>query len=257
MRKLTKEEIQSGNMFSEPFNYDGLFTIHPVKMKDYMIFQYLKESIILRKNSIFRQKNILKMSYLDFVIYADENEELESQYKIPELHRYYKNVLMLLLLVCPDDKVGVTEDKHIYINDTKLTGEMFDNIRRIIIAQNDIDFDIDEFVHRKTQEALASARRKMAELDKENANIEDYIDYFCVAMRYNEQDVKELTIRKFWRLIRAITKSDIYKTVKPAEFNGFAKVTKPMDYWMNGSLNKGDSNSDIKTTSEEIQKYQG
>ena len=43
-------------------------------------------------------------------------------------------------------------------NIIKLTGEMVDDIRRIIIAQNDEDFNIEEFMNRETEERLNKAQ---------------------------------------------------------------------------------------------------
>ena len=64
------------------------------------------------------------------------------------------------------------------INGIEITPEQFDDIRRIIILQNGIDFDIDEFINRDTEEALLKAQN--ATSGKDTSTLEDYVDSVCL-----------------------------------------------------------------------------
>ncbi len=52
--------------------------------------------------------------------------------------------MQLLQLCCQNQEVRLTQEG-LSINNEIITPEVFDDLRRIIIIQNDIDFDIDEF----------------------------------------------------------------------------------------------------------------
>lgn len=94
--KIDKETLYPFNIYNQPFKYDEQIILHPVTMKDVLTFQSLSQSIIIRKNSTFREKKIIKMSYLDFLVYCLGNEELEERYKVPGLSQYYILAMYLL-----------------------------------------------------------------------------------------------------------------------------------------------------------------
>ena len=60
--KITKESLLPLLIYNSPIKYDEYITIYPVTMRDVITFQFLESSITLRKNSIFREKKIIKMT---------------------------------------------------------------------------------------------------------------------------------------------------------------------------------------------------
>ena len=77
---------------------------------------------------------------------------------MPLLPKYYSFAFDLLKLVFKNQEVKINSTRGGFmINGIEITPEQFDDIRRIIILQNGIDFDIDEFINRDTEEALLKA----------------------------------------------------------------------------------------------------
>lgn len=239
-------------IYSSPIYYTEDLVLYPVKMGDIFDFNYFKSSITIRKNSIFPVKKIIKMSYLDFLFYCHGNVELAKEYDMPLLPYYYSFALKLLQLVFKDQEVLASSTQGGFrINGTVITADQFDDIRRIIILQNGIDFDIDEFIHYDTEQELKKAQDAISGKDK--ATLEDYIDSVCLGMRLSEEKVKDLPIRKFWRYVKRISKRDIFTVMKSAESTGFVKFKEPVQYWMS-ELDDGDKFKDVKTDTQSLRK---
>lgn len=249
--KINKDLLYPLLLYNNPFQYDKHITLYPVTMKDYIAFQSLIQSIIVRKNSIFRDKKIIKMTYLDFLVYCLGNKELEKQYGIAGLSNYYFYALSLLQLCCKGAEIKINKDtKDIIINDEIITPQIFDDIRRIIIIQNDIDFDIDEFLNYDTEQRLLKAQKDL-DKNKDKANIEDYIDSLVIAMHTTEDRIMNMTIRKFWRYIKRYKLHENYTFLKTGECSGMVKFKEPIKHWM-VSLEEDDKYKHLKADEEEI-----
>lgn len=254
--RITNDTMQANLLYSTPFHYTGKnntfdLVLYPVTMENILEFSIFKQSILVRKNSTFPVKNVIKMSYLDFLFFTYNNVEFAAQYTMPFLPAYYIFAFELLRLVFKDQEVEVRSDKGGFrVNGIEVNDAMFDDFRRIIILQNGIDFDIDEFIHYDTEQELLKAQEALSK-NKDNSTIEDYIDSVCVALNRTEHDVKDMTIRKFWRYIKRINKLDMFKAMKAAESTGMVKFKEPVQYWMSTIDNK-DKFSDVKTDAETI-----
>lgn len=253
--QITNESMCEYLLFSSPYHYTKDLILYPVLMKDILAFNIFKLSIIVRKNSIFPVKKIIKMSYLDFLFYSYNNFELAEEFKIPLLPNYYYFAFELLKLVFKDQEVKVNLSKGGFmINGIEITPDQFDDIRRIIILQNGVDFDIDEFINRETEEALLRAQN--AASDKDDATLEDYIDSVCLAMDISEEDIQKMSIRKFWRYVKRISKRDIFTVMKSAESSGMVKFKEPVEYWMSDIETK-DKFKEVKTDTQSLHKMIG
>lgn len=147
-------------IYNKPFKYSEHITVYPVTMNDVILFQSLTSSITIRKNSIFHSKKIIKMSYLEFLYYSFGNNDLENEYNIIGLSQYLLLSIQLLQLCCKNQEVKVLNDE-ITINSQVVTPQIFDDLRRIIIIQNDLDFDIDEFLNYDTEQRLLKAQKDL------------------------------------------------------------------------------------------------
>lgn len=249
---ITNETMYEYLLYSLPYHYTDDLVLYPVLMKDIIDFSVLKSSIIVRKNSIFPMKEIIKMSYLDFLFYSHNNLDLAKKFDMPLLPVYYSFAFELLKLVFKDQEVKANSTRGGFlINGTDITPEQFDDIRRIIILQNGIDFDIDEFVHRDTEEALLKAQDAFS--DKNDSTLEDYIDSICIGMNITESDVRKMSIRKFWRYVKRISKRDIFNIMKSAESSGMVKFKEPIEYWMSNIETK-DKFEELKTDTQSLKK---
>ncbi len=229
---MTNESLFSFVIFNKEIPYDERITLRPVTMKDILSFQFLSQSLTVRKNSTFHEKDIIKMTYLEFLRYSLGNKKLENRYQIPGLSQYFLYAVQLLQLCCRDADIRLDQNTgEIYLCEELLTPKMFDDLRRIIIVQNDIDFDMDEFLHHDTEQRLMKARNDLNK-DKNRANIEDYIDSLVIAMNTTEERIMNMTIRKFWRYIRRFQLKESYTIAKTGECSGMVTFKEPLKHWM-------------------------
>lgn len=232
-------------IYNKPFKYNDDITLYPVTMNDVMLFQSISKSITVRKDSIFRSKKIIKMNYIDFLFYSFRNVELEMEYEISGLSHYLFYFIELIKLCCKNPEVRLGEGfNQLYINNTLLTPEIFNDLRRIIIIQNGIDFDIDEFLNADTEQRLLKAQKDQNK-NADKADIEDYIDSLVIAMSTTEDRIMNMTIRKFWRYVKRYQLYEGYTIAKTGECSGMVSFKEPIKYWM-VSLDEDDKYKDYK-----------
>ena len=251
--EISKDTLFPYLIYNKEIKYNEHITLYPIKMKDIITFQQYQMALTLRKDAIFQDKQIIKMGYLEFIKYACRNDELAKKYNMPLLPFYYDFIIGILQLTCGED-VEIkynTSTLDFSINDFLVTDEVFDDLRKIIIIQNDIDFDIDEFMNIDTVKALEKAREFEAKKNKEKADIEDYIDSMIIGLKVTEDYVSNLTIRKFWRYIKRINKHEEYEACRSGQMSGMVTFKEPIQHWMT-SIEVTDKYENLKTDEEEL-----
>ncbi len=240
-------------LFNKEIIYNDNITLYPVKMKDIIHFQQCQMALTLRKDSIFQDKELIKMEYLDFIKYACTHHDISQQYNLPLLPLYYNFIITIFQIVCGKDSVIKydTSSLDFSINDIPITNEIFDELRKIIMLQNDIDFDIEEFMNIDTVMALEKASEFEAKKNKEKADIEDYIDSLIIKLKVSEEYVENLTIRKFWRYIKRINKHEDYQSFRTAQLSGMVTFNEPIQHWMT-SIEITDKYENLKANEEEL-----
>lgn len=230
--KLTKEALYPILLYSAPFKYNEQITLTPVSMQHIIQFNAYAQSIMVRKDSRFPDKKIIKMNYWEFILYTAMHPEFGVQYEMPELQVYYLYLIYLFRLTCPNHEVTFDEDEgYIIINGCYITPDILDDLRRIIIIQNDLDFDIDEFLNYDTEQRLKKAQKDQLKT-QDRSTIEDYIDSLCVAAHMTEQYVKSMSIRKFWRWVKRLNLHETYTIMKTGECSGMVTYKEPVKHWM-------------------------
>ena len=248
---INKEALFPFLIYNKPIEYSKDITLHPVTMEDIVLFRALSPSITVRKNSVFRDKKIIKMTYLDFLFYCLGNTELEAQYKIFGLSQYFLRAVQLLQLCCKDSEIKINkQDGRLSVNGQIVTPEVFDDLRRIIIIQNGIDFDIDEFLNFDTEQRLLRAQKDMQK-NNDKVNIEDYIDSLVIAKNTTEEEIMHMTIRKFWRYVKRYQLRESYTIFKTGECSGMVTFKEPIKYWMI-SLDEEDKYKQFEADENEI-----
>ena len=251
--EISKDTLFPYLIYNKEIKYNEHITLYPIKMKDIITFQQYQMALTLRKDAIFQDKQIIKMGYLEFIKYACRNDELAQKYNMPLLPFYYDFIIGILQLTCGED-VEIkynTSTLDFSINDFLVTDEVFDDLRKIIIIQNDIDFDIDEFMNIDTVKALEKAREFEAKKNKEKADIEDYIDSMIIGLKVTEDYVSNLTIRKFWRYIKRINKHEEYEACRSGQMSGMVTFKEPIQHWMT-SIEVTDKYENLKTDEDEL-----
>lgn len=254
--EIRKETLFPLLIYNKPVEYDKHITLYPVTMNDIVSFQMMSQSITVRKNSTFHDKKIIKMTYLDFLFYCMGNTQLEVEYKIPGLSQYYLLAIQLLQLCCKNSAITINQQTgQFYINEELVTPKIFDDLRRIIIIQNNIDFDIDEFLNYETEQRLIKAQKDLSKND-DKANIEDYIDSLVIAMNTTEERIMNMTIRKFYRYLKRYQLHESYTIAKTGECSGMVKFKEPIRHWMI-SLEVDDKYKNLKTDENELRGKMG
>lgn len=246
---IKQRELEYSLLYCEPFKYNNIY-LYPVKMKDILNFQLFSPSITVRKNSIFHDKRIIKMDYLDFLKHCCGNTELEEEYKITGLSQYYLFAINLLKICCKDTEVNINLEGDLTINDEIVTHKEFDDLRRIVIVQNGIDFDADEFIHYDTAQNLIKAEHDIQN-ERDPTTLEDYIDSLIVALNTTEDRIKNMSIRKFYRYLKRYQSHEFFKMAKSGEYTGMVSFKQPIRYWMS-SLDENDKYKHLKTGADEI-----
>lgn len=251
--EISKQSLLPFIIFNKEIQYNEFITLYPIKMKDIINFQQYQIALTLRKNSIFREKEIIKLDYLDFIKYACRNGELAIRYNMPLLPFYYDFIFGILQLACGENAeiAHNASTLDFSINGFQITNSVFDDIRKIIILQNDIDFDIDEFINIDTIKALEHAKEFEAKKNKEKADIEDYIDSLIINMKVTEEYVSNMTVRKFWRYIKRINKHEEYSAYRAGQMSGMVTFKEPMQHWMT-SIEVTDEYENLKTDEDEL-----
>lgn len=250
---VDKKALEPNLIFSKEIQYNEHITLNPVKMKDIFMFQKIQEVLTLRKDAIFQEKQIIKMEYLDFLKYAYHNKELSEKYHMPQLYFYLDFVFNLFYLVCGENTNLSCNPSTLdfSINDFAITNSVFDDLRKIIIIQNDIDFDTDEFMNIDTVKALEKAREFETKKTGGTVELEDYIDSLAVSINVTEEYISNLTIRKFWRYIKRINKHEEYKACRSGQMSGMVTFKEPIQHWMT-SIEVTDKYEDLKTNESEL-----
>lgn len=124
----TKETLSSYLMYSSPIVFKEKITLYPVTMEHVVEFQGLSKSITFRKDSRIGDKQIMKMTYLEFLFYAATHPELDMLFEdTPDLSKYLAYLFLLLKIVCRDQEISFYDKTgNLVINGCEITHDEFD-----------------------------------------------------------------------------------------------------------------------------------
>ena len=187
MSRIKINEIR--NALGKPQYFKGL-EVHPITIEFVNEFYYFIECLTIRKDRLTDFKKI-KMSYLEYLlteIYIEKNEDLKNK------------LLMMLGLVFKKNMQLKYEidggNSCIVIGDTEIRANHFDDLRKIIFAQNGYYFD--ENLSQELEEAMGKVNAYQN--SQSNFKIANYsrriIKYHIVTgLPYDE--ISKLTLYQF------------------------------------------------------------
>ena len=196
--------------FDKPVPYtikDKTIFIKPVSVENSEIFLSSFDILSIDKNSLPDPK-IIQMSYLQFLV----------EYLLKEEENVYR-IVNILNLCLGFEKPRIATDelgKYIISDDifkVEINAKDFDNIRRIILYQNLIDYD-DEYINPDLKKALDEANQ----LKMKNVEIPDLerqmaiITAHCGLPKYEQL---KMTYRSFKLLFKEIHGEVEYTTLFP------------------------------------------
>lgn len=212
--------------------------IKPVCMKDYYDVNIILNIFDIDKNSLGSLEYI-SMSNLRFVFLFLYNQ--------PDIAEAFDRLLRLTLNISEDmaikkclfkDKeylaigklIGVTRDGIPIIDDNDvriITPEDFDEIKRIIMFQNVLDYT-DAYIDPDVKKAADEYQR----LKNKDVHVSLEHKIICVQMKtgMTKEAIGNLSIRNFQQLFDLVVEESDYSSLRIAEANG-VKFKKPLEHW--------------------------
>jgi len=228
--------------YDKPVPYNDI-KIYPIKVEESYLFYMSIPCLLIKKNRIPDIK-IIRMSYLDYIysVLVEEVKHLDDIENSQTVRQF--NTLMQLCLKINFNQIDFITDENDKavlrlnnyecndgtVKDVFITGSMFDDIKKIICEYNMVDLP-DETIDPKLEEALEEARKFKTKNDGIMGSLED--QYVCITLStsYKFEEIYELTIRKFRKILERADHTLHYKIYKSAEMSGAVEFKTPITHW--------------------------
>jgi hypothetical protein len=216
-----KKYIEPYVSLSIPIPYENLL-LYPIKVSQYFEFVNSINILLIEKNKIADIK-IIQMSYLKFIAtLLSSNDENSNFYNCAFF------TLMSLVFNTDVEKIAIEEkDKQcvLKINDVLLSAKQFDDVKKIILFQNLIDYDDTPMSddYKKVIEDYYALKNKGIVAP----SFEQKINVVISNTAYTEDSIKDMTYRRFCGLFNII----VEKTEYIVGCNGYTRK-EPPEHWI-------------------------
>ena len=212
--------------FDEAVNYQldnkHFLRIYPVSVKDSEYFLSSCDILKIDKNSIPDAK-IIQMSYLQFLYEKELKNEVGKQKLFNILFLCLKLQSPFVILNEMGKPLIMDRDSGIIIN-----AKQFDDIKKIILYQNIIDYD-DEYVNPDFQKNINESKM-LKNKNIEIPNLERKMAIITAHTGISKKEQIEMTYRSHSLLFQEVYEESEYTTLYPlAAFNG---KTDKVDKWI-------------------------
>lgn len=205
--------------------------IHPIKVKDSELFLSWIDILNIDKNSIPNPKYI-SMSYLDFILQV---LILSKEKNSPIFAQKLCNILALCLNWV-DDSIDVQylrpNDPILIYKDQKINSKYFEDIRRIILYQNILDFD-DSYINPDVKKVIEEQEMLQA---KQYAvpNLERKIAIISSHTGITKQEQLNMTYRSHCLLFKEVVEEVEFSTIRTGVLVGnmFSEKKIDIDDWI-------------------------
>lgn len=234
--------------YDYPIPYKEL-QIYPATMKEYLEFHTYVTCLLYEKNSVPNPR-LISMSYLRYIFYLAEEENSIA------LHLLYMLLKLVLKIEAEDAIKFYKRDERAYfsINGVEYDSNDFDKIKNIICIQNQIQ-QIDETIKKEVRDALKKAQEyKMQQNKNKMCSLEDQMLCVVISSSLKLEDIYNLSIRKFSKILERIDHKMHYEIYLSASMSGFVefKNKDALKPWMADLENK-DIYSDVKVDRDQVQ----
>ena len=224
---MEKSVYDKNLVFDLPVEYKGL-KIYPVLMKNYYEFHFLVQSIIMEKNSI-PDVSIITMTYLEYLYRFTKKE---TPYAL-----FFQELLAMVLKIDSKKIILKFNDnlKPIFIVDgTSYDSDDFDQIKLIICEQNMVEIP-DETIQKEIRDKMEEARKIKAKASQTKmGSLEDLVVAVLVSTSLKIDDIYNLSIRKFNKIIERLDHKLHYQIYLTASMSGMVKFKdeKFIKHWL-------------------------
>lgn len=185
--------------------------IHPILVEDWAIFEASIPILKIEKNDSNDVK-IIQMSYLEFIDYLIKNSGKDDKYNM-----MFGNILYGSLKT---EKVGLDKiNGKINIisfdGDYTINPKEFDDIKRIILYQNIVDYD-DRYMSADVRKAIEDYH-KVKYKDVTSPTLEKKKIFIMSKNGISEDRINKMYYRTFSQIFKTLVDNDIYFANKMAE----------------------------------------
>jgi len=224
---MEKSVYEKNLVFDLPVEYKGL-KIYPALMNNYYEFYFLVQSILMEKNSI-PDVSIITMTYLEYLYrYTTKDNPYALLFK--EL------LAMVLRIDSSRIELKFNENvKPIFLVD-KITydSDDFENIKLIICEQNMVEIP-DETIQKEIRDKMEEAKRLKAKMSQTKmGSLEDLVVAVLISTSFKIDDIYNLSIRKFNKIIERLDHKLHYQIYLTASMSGMVKFKdeKFIKHWL-------------------------
>jgi hypothetical protein len=208
---------ESKNIWGLPQQYKDLL-LYPIMIADTKYWNLFFKLLTYPKNFI-AEKQIIKMSYLKFVMYALPNENSARSIR--------DDFIDFIKYITKENDVYITEiikekpitsyssfDIKVIINDRVFTENDLDNIREIILEQNGLGIEYVEKYSPELEKSLIYANKR------NSVNEEDQITIFSVLSGQSIDEIKKYTVYQFSKLFERFLLLEDFRLYQPLLTSG-------------------------------------
>lgn len=222
--------------FDNPIPYKKLL-IYPPTLREYYLFHFLSDCLLIDKNSIPDIK-IITMTYLEYLFHTATVENEKPYFAM------FHNLLKLVLKRDEDNfqvgkdvvygsfdvdgRPGFAIDGEVYNSDD------FDVIKEIIIEQNLLE-PPDETIQKKLRDVMEEAKRYRQSLNQNKmASFEEQLICVMISTPLKLEDIYNLTIRKFAKILERVDLKLHYQIYLGASLSGMVEFKDKsfIKHWM-------------------------
>lgn len=214
--------IEENDIWGNPQIYKGI-KFYPLKISDTKYINLLYKILSYPKNYI-PDKQIIKMSYLKFILYPIQyslnKDGTEIQDGIIEFLKYVTKIedINISYVIDGSDFNLDSITLNIKIGEIIISEYDFDIIREIILEQNSIGIDYIEDYNPELEKKLEFIKK-----DFNDISFKDEIFIFCSLMRKTLMEISNYTIFQFKAQLEHLIVLKDYDIYKPLEASGQIK----------------------------------
>lgn len=215
--------------FDDPIDYKELL-LYPISIKKANKF-FQSSSVLTIQKEYIPDKEVIKMSYLKFLITNIQKEkEIDGQSITLDL------LALCFMLVLRIDEISIryyTDEhnkSHILLGNVDIDDNEFDYLRKIIMYQNIPGYD-DELINPDLKRDMELAD-KIKNNGNESVDLERQVSNLVIGTGMNLEDIKKLSIRKFYIIAEMLDSRLHYIIYKQASVSGMVEFKQPITHYL-------------------------
>jgi hypothetical protein len=218
-------------IYDEPVTYKNL-QFYPVTIKNFYQFYGYVDVLM---TAITDYPKYISSKYLDW-IYNENTDGENGNNNILKLHLLLCLVLKRELEVGRDIVYGYEDEKKrkscLWLDGVLFSGQEFDDIRLLIAEQNGLELP-NETIQKKIRDGMIEAR-KMRAGNTKMAGLEDQILALSLVTSYKTEDIYNMTLRKFQKLLERADAKISYEIFLQASLSGMVTFKDPsiVKHWL-------------------------